>query len=120
LLKRIIEKKWSILNFQTIRTTWKGEIIYEVLTVFKTSLPQTDPAKIRHTSRGTDRWRYRNDSEIQGVLGVNTTDGCVHLSPITTAKANLTTFNSTRYHWPSVNFFSIYFTESQGAEEYPT
>jgi hypothetical protein len=49
------------------------KIICEVLTVVKTTLPQTDTATIQgHTNKGTDRLGYLNDSEIQDVLGVNT------------------------------------------------
>ena len=87
-------------------------MIYEVWTVFKTSLLcqwQTDPAKIQgHINKWTDCWGYRNDSEIQGVLGVNSTYPFVHLSPFTTAKANMTYFNSTRHHWPKVSVVHIF------------
>ena len=55
-----------MLNLQTIRTTRKGEIIYEVLNVFRTSPPQTHPATIQgHINKGTDCCSYRNDFEMQ-------------------------------------------------------
>lgn len=59
-------KIYHILNFQTIRIAPKGELVYKVLAVFKTSPPQTDSAKIKfHTNRGTNCWGYRNDSETR-------------------------------------------------------
>ena len=41
-------------------------MIYEVLNVFKTFPPQTDPATIQgHTNKVTDRWDYPKGYEIR-------------------------------------------------------